>query len=201
MYICETTDDNIHMKKKKINPSRYFKRFLKENGLFPFYQRSVKPKEGIREFFRRTNPTDYLVDPPITNSLSVNERLYVKYSLESHSEDWRAYYEIYPCINDIKNKFIMFLKKRSAYELYLNCFSPYYVNQRVTYINRMAQWNSRNKKAILLNPNDDGTSWEQLNPECYLTDAFDMGDTIKPSTFWKDLNDKWQYELKRISKK
>jgi hypothetical protein len=186
-------------KKKSISPSKQFKRFLKEHQLFPYYQKVVKPNKGIKEFFKTTNPMDYLGDPPITNKFSKEEQLYAKNFLKSYLYDWETYLNIIPYIEDIKYKFIMFLKKRNAYELYLNCFNPYYVNEKIIYLNTLAQWRRMRTEPIVIERPDNITSWEQINPKFYLLYTFNIQYTIKPESFWTELNDKWQKELNKIT--
>ena len=186
-------------KKKSITPSKCFKRFLKEYQLFPYYQKVIKPNKGIKEFFKTTNPTDYLNDPPITNTLNIDEQLNAKNILKSYLNDWETYLNIMPYIEDIKYKFIMFLKKRNAYELYLNCFNPYYINKQIQYLNTLAQWRRMRQEPIAIENPDNIISWEQINPKFYLTYTFDITYTIKPESFWTELNDKWQKELNKIT--
>lgn len=185
-------------KKKSITPSKCFKRFLKEHQLFPYYQKVVKPNKGIKEFFKITNPMDYLNEPPITNKLTKEEQFYAKNILKSYINDWETYLKIMPYIEDIKYKFIMFLKKRNAYELYLNCFNPYYINQKIQYFNTITQWRRTRTEPIVIETPDNITSWEQINPKFYLTYTFDITYTIKTENYWKELNDKWQIELNKL---
>lgn len=185
-------------KKKSITPSKCFKRFLKEHQLFPYYQKVVKPNKGIKEFFKITNPMDYLNEPPITNKLTKEEQFYAKNILKSYINDWETYLKIMPYIEDIKYKFIMFLKKRNAYELYLNCFNPYYINQKIQYFNTITQWRRTRTEPIVIETPDNITSWEQINPKFYLVYTFDITYTIKTADYWKELNDKWQIELNKL---
>jgi hypothetical protein len=104
-----------------------------------------------------------------------------------------------PYIEDIKYKFIMFLKKRNAYELYLNCFNPYYVNEKIIYFNRMADWRRTRTEPIVIENENNITSWTQINPKFYLIYTFDITYTIKTTDYWKELNDKWQKELNKIT--
>ena len=186
-------------KHKKLSPQKCFKRFLKDKGLFPFYQRTVKPNKGIREFFRATKPMDYLNDPPISKTLVGEEIQNAKNILKSHMSEWETYFKINPLIEEIKDKFIVFLKKRSSYELYINCFNPLYVKQRIEWRNRMAAWR-RDLEQITIKETTTINSWEELNPKFYLTEAFNVEATIKSKYFWEDLNKKWQQELNKIWK-
>ncbi len=64
---------------------------------------------------------------------------------------------------------------------------------------RMNAWRGINREPIVINElNNNIYSWEQLNPKFYLTDAFNIEDTVKSKFFWTELNKKWQKELSKI---
>jgi len=189
----------MKVKHKKPNAIKQFKRFLKDNGIFHYYKTNIKPKEGIREFFKHTNPNNLFIEPPINPNLTKEEATYVSNYLKTYSATWNVYKNIYPNIDEIKNKFILFLKKRNIYDLYNNCVSPYYINQRIIFETRMNAWRDTNREPIVINELNNNTySWEQLNPKFYLTDAFNIEDTVKDKLFWTELDKKWQKELSKI---
>lgn len=187
-------------KPKKINPIRHFKRFLKEYGMLAFYQRNVKPKNGYKEFFKTIKPNEYLEpnDDNLTTSLTRDEQRFVKQELIKYKQEWMTFHILSPNLDYIKSKFVIFLKKRNAYKLYLSCFDRLYVLRQIQCRNNLGAWNRNGMNDKIIITKNDVKSWEDLNPKYYLTSAFDTYYTIKTPNFWEQLNDKWQEELKKI---
>ena len=63
----------------------------------------------------------------------------------------------------------------------------------------MADWRRTRTEPIVIENENNITSWTQINPKFYLIYTFDITYTIKTTDYWKELNDKWQKELNKIT--
>ena len=183
------------MKKNKkngivtINPIKLFKRFIKEKNLYSTFYYGIKFNKGFTNYFKTTEPTRYITD--IDRQNVKNTMPYGTYNIINNlNNEWYSKLMFQPQKEIIENKFEMFLKKRGIFNLYESCFAPYYANKEKN--NRMYSWGRKRKTIAYTNTIN---TWRDLLPDEYLTAAFDITDTIKPSQFWENLKQAWLKEL------
>lgn len=183
------------MKKKKkitskINKTKLFKRFLKENGIFAYYKRAVDKNIKIKTFFNSTKPIDYLTDTPTKNELD-------KIALQAYNSQWKLTCNIGFNKEEIINQFILFLKKRNLYDTYINEFDTDYTRNRVTQEQVMIQrgWRRNGVEPLI---DQEFKTWENLNPELYIDYTTLINNTHENYTMWQTVNKRWKEHLAKI---
>ena len=173
--------------KNKINKTKLFKRFLKENGIFAYYKRVVDKSIKINEFFRVTPPIDYISETPTIEKLD-------KASLMAYNPQWKILCNIGYNKDLIVNEFILFLKKRGLYEEYIKNFDKGYTGNIVEHQRRMINNGWYNSTTIEPLIDAEYKSWENLNPLLYIQYTKLYYDEPK----WKTLDIRWKEQLSKI---
>ena len=184
------------MKKKKIitskiNKTKLFKRFLKENGIFAYYKRAVDKNIKIKTFFNSTKPIDYITEAPTQNELD-------KIALQAYNPQWKLTCNIGFNKEEIINQFILFLKKRNLYDTYINEFNTEYTRSIVLHEQDMIQrgWRRNGVEPLI---DQEFKTWENLNPELYIEYTPLIKHTHEKCTMWQTVNERWKEHLAKIS--
>lgn len=169
-----------------INPIKVFKRYLKEHGLYSYYKRTT----GItKETLKNIQPHDYFSTSLIKKANKSYWQETVKFK---HNNGIWLKYLTYECAKDVYiEKFIIFLKKRGIYNLYISCFAPYYTNITLT----------KTEPKFKYSPCFEITQWKDLYPQNFISSSFDWDNTIKPRAFWETTNNAWLAEIEVIKRK
>lgn len=178
--------------KSKINKTKLFKRFLKENGIFAYYKRAVDKNIKIRTFFNTTKPIDYITDAPTKNELD-------KIALQVYNPQWKLICNIGFDKEKIVNEFILFLKKRNLYDTYINEFNTEYTRSIVLHEQDMMQRGWRRNGVVEPLIDQEFKTWENLNPELYIEFTPFIKHTHENCTMWQTVNKRWKEHLAKIS--